>query len=652
MEEPSKDAAVVEEPAIEGPSVDASIAEDPAVEAPVVEESAMEEPAETLEFVEPPKDVPSVQEPALEEEPAVEEVEQPVVEEQSKDAPIVEESVVDPMADLAMTQVYADDDEVAPAAEQQDEDATLAVEEAGAPKDVESAEAAEQEQEEVEKAEVSEPRAAEQPAQLEEEKMETSEDVPLVATEAAADTEEEEEDDDDEEGMPETADQDLSAPADQPPPVATAAAPLGNGKEMASPAPSRKSLVPTPSRSPCPSPAVARVPQVALFAEPTPVAVQPPPQETTNCAEDPMDDGEAVSQEDGPTDAADAMKDVGDEAVSEASEEKGESEAAPSEEASSPVADNMGATAQSESALVAADGEQEEDAAEPPSKRRRLFYKQPAPAEWAAAVQELAWAAKEQKTKKEAAKKMVLTTTGIDLDPEQRHFLKKTLKVRLVDQWSPKVTHLVADTFRRTTKLMCAVCTGTKIVSPDFIDACIASGSLVEDSAFILADEVCEQAFAKKQGLPDFSLQAAVERQREHGQCLKGISVHCALGVAGRQDLRPVVEAAGGKWLAKAPHKISDEQSVLLLAEPSSSKSMISNARDLERLQAGLFYSPEILREAACTQVLRRDVYRLSAPVSEAAADAAAEADVESLSMSPAPGPVSIAGDDVEMQEL
>jgi len=181
--------------------------------------------------------------------------------------------------------------------------------------------------------------------------------------------------------------------------------------------------------------------------------------------------------------------------------------------------------------------------------------------------------------------------TGVSIGIHQRRELLALLGARVVEEWKPGVTHLVADTFRRTTKLMCAICAGADIVSPSFVDACQRAACIVSPEPFLLKDEVCEAAFAKKHGLPTYSLTAAVRRARSQGPLLAGFVVYCDGGVAGRGELRTLVEAAGGNWVAKPPPRHAGITSKVL--------------------QLGIHYDAELLREAACTQILRFETYRL-----------------------------------------
>jgi len=187
--------------------------------------------------------------------------------------------------------------------------------------------------------------------------------------------------------------------------------------------------------------------------------------------------------------------------------------------------------------------------------------------------------------------------SGIEISARRRQQLESKVGVRVVDDWCPDVTHLVADAFRRTTKLMCAICVGAYIVVPNFLSACQRAGSLIDPGEWLLRDELCEAAFAKKRRLPEYSLAAAVARARSNGPLLADVSVCCSRTVTSTADLRSLVHAAGGIWLEEPPG--ADAQRGLPASGPGSF------------LHLGKDFDPELLREAACTQILRFEQYRL-----------------------------------------
>ena len=208
--------------------------------------------------------------------------------------------------------------------------------------------------------------------------------------------------------------------------------------------------------------------------------------------------------------------------------------------------------------------------------------------------------AKDSRARKATSRKrpkVYFAVTGFVLDRVKRDKLEKIPGVVVVDEWSSKVTHVVAKGFRRTTKLMCAVCAGLHIVVPEFIDECIKAGDVIDEETFLLRDETAEATFAEKHQLPIYSLQTAVQQARIEGALLRNKSVYWMDGSAAeREELRLLVEAAGGRWLKRKPRKPPAE--AVVATAPKS-------------LWLGQDFDPELLREAACTQVLRWETYRL-----------------------------------------
>jgi len=200
------------------------------------------------------------------------------------------------------------------------------------------------------------------------------------------------------------------------------------------------------------------------------------------------------------------------------------------------------------------------------------------------------------------------TATGVEMTAAQRHTIK-ALGATFTSEWMPSVSHLIADTFRRTTKMMCAICSGARVVVPAYLDACAKAGKLVDDAQFLLRDEVCEAAFARKQHLADdFSVSATLERRNQHGPLLHGVSVYCFPSVVERHDLLHLVVSAGGAWLDELPASFPGHlDSVLLLAERTAR----SDAEQEQRKNASRVYDVEMLREAAITQMPRRRQWRI-----------------------------------------
>ncbi|CAE8585558.1 unnamed protein product [Polarella glacialis] len=154
--------------------------------------------------------------------------------------------------------------------------------------------------------------------------------------------------------------------------------------------------------------------------------------------------------------------------------------------------------------------------------------------------------------------------------------------------------------------MMCAICRGAHIVTDAFVNSCRDAQALVDEGPFVLKDEVCEAAFARKRGMSQgYTLAFALERARQNGPLLRGISVYCFPSVVEKRELPLLVAAAGGTWLNRFPSSPNDP-SVLLLAERT-----VSSDREQQRRKAHAVYDVELIREAACTQELRRNAYRL-----------------------------------------
>jgi len=201
---------------------------------------------------------------------------------------------------------------------------------------------------------------------------------------------------------------------------------------------------------------------------------------------------------------------------------------------------------------------------------------------------------------------LCFAATGIQLGAEQRSAIAR-LGASVIADWGPEVTHLIADTFRRTTKMMCAICLGLEVVTADYIQACSRAGQRVDEGRYRLRDTVCEAGFARKRGLKKgYSLEVAIMRAQQNGPLLKGISVYCFPSVTDQRELPLLVGAAGGTWLSDFPEN-PDDPRVLLLAERS-----ISGDSEKRRRKAHNVYDVELLREAACTQEIRQSAYRLN----------------------------------------
>lgn len=202
------------------------------------------------------------------------------------------------------------------------------------------------------------------------------------------------------------------------------------------------------------------------------------------------------------------------------------------------------------------------------------------------------------------SRRICIAVTGFEVELEQRHFLER-LGIRVVDEWSPEVTHLIANTFRRTLKMMCSVCAGARIYTSAFLEACYAAGQIpADDSRFALRDVHGEKAFASRHCLPTFALQGAIAKVLLRGPLLAGRAVYCSPDVEERKDLQVVVEAAGGLWLHTDPddHPVAPDLPTLRLGQVGAAPT------------GAEAYDKELLLQAACIQELRWGAFKLAAP--------------------------------------
>lgn len=205
--------------------------------------------------------------------------------------------------------------------------------------------------------------------------------------------------------------------------------------------------------------------------------------------------------------------------------------------------------------------------------------------------------------KESPTRRICIAVSGFELDLEHRQFLER-IGIRVVDKWSQEITHLIANSFKRTLKMMCSVCAGTRIYTFAFLEACWAAGQIVaDDSRFALRDVRGEMAFASRHGLPSFSLQGAIAKVLLRGPLLAGYAVYCSPDVKERNDLQVVVEAAGGLWLHRHPaaHPMVVEFPTLQLGQSGSA------------LAGAEVYDKELLIQAACTQELLFSAFKLAA---------------------------------------
>ncbi|XP_063828817.1 extracellular matrix-binding protein ebh-like [Ostrinia nubilalis] len=100
---------------------------------------------------------------------------------------------------------------------------------------------------------------------------------------------------------------------------------------------------------------------------------------------------------------------------------------------------------------------------------------------------------------------------------------------------------------RRTFKLLCAVGLGRPVVGPDWVQACVDSGAIVDPWLYILKDEVAEKRF-------QFSLQKTLVGSRNF---LKGFNLSSTPKVMPcTEEMKLIVECSGGTWKEQGPQWI------------------------------------------------------------------------------------------------
>ncbi|CAK0891201.1 unnamed protein product [Prorocentrum cordatum] len=120
--------------------------------------------------------------------------------------------------------------------------------------------------------------------------------------------------------------------------------------------------------------------------------------------------------------------------------------------------------------------------------------------------------------------------SGVRVSAATRKLLWQRLGAGFADGWSVEVTHLVSDSFRRTAKMMCALCAGVPVVRSGYLDACLRTpdaGTQPDEEAFALRDRDGEEALERRLGLDPgaLSLELAQERRRRQGPLLDGVQV-------------------------------------------------------------------------------------------------------------------------------
>lgn len=132
----------------------------------------------------------------------------------------------------------------------------------------------------------------------------------------------------------------------------------------------------------------------------------------------------------------------------------------------------------------------------------------------------------------------------------------------MVDSWR-ECTHLVTDKIKRTTKFLCCLSSGKRIVSMDWIQACQKSKSIIDDSLFALKDKEKEKQF-------HFSLSQSIERVHTNGASQLMANMKFLITPSVQPDfseMSEIIEAAGGCVLNDLPLRVEPETFIIGCAE-------------------------------------------------------------------------------------
>lgn len=115
----------------------------------------------------------------------------------------------------------------------------------------------------------------------------------------------------------------------------------------------------------------------------------------------------------------------------------------------------------------------------------------------------------------------------------------RQLGIAVVDHPS-KATHLAVPNILRTPKFMVALAYAPKVLSTDYIEACLEEDEFLEPDAYELVDEVNEKKH-------DVVLKEALERAKANKQqLLKGTTIYCTEKIiSGFETLQAIAEANG-----------------------------------------------------------------------------------------------------------
>jgi hypothetical protein len=151
-------------------------------------------------------------------------------------------------------------------------------------------------------------------------------------------------------------------------------------------------------------------------------------------------------------------------------------------------------------------------------------------------------------------------------------------------------THVIAGddevSLRRTPKLMIGICVTSNIVHMDWLTQSAKKREVLPCKDFLLlSDKVAEKKYQFK--MRD-TLTAGRRMQDEGRTLLGGKSVYVCKGVAGNKappenELKLIVEAAGGEWVSKASALGRDVDNELIITNDPAPKKQLS-AKDVAKV--------------------------------------------------------------------
>ena len=117
----------------------------------------------------------------------------------------------------------------------------------------------------------------------------------------------------------------------------------------------------------------------------------------------------------------------------------------------------------------------------------------------------------------------------------------KALGAETVDDWQ-QCTHLVTDKIRRTTKFLCCLAAGKKIMDVKWLEISLVKNALVNEQEYYLKDDINEKKY-------NINLQASMEKANKT-RIFEGLEFYATLSVMPPEDdMRAMIQAAGGKVL-------------------------------------------------------------------------------------------------------